>query len=37
MTHQFLLYAEGGTRFVEPSTIAVTKRMPADPSLNLGS
>ena len=32
MAHELLLYAERGTRFVEPSTIAVTKRMPADPS-----
>jgi hypothetical protein len=30
-------YAEGGTRFVEPCSIAVTKSMPTDPCLNLGS
>src|ERR1700683_917213 len=33
--HEFLLYAERRTSFVEPSAITVTQRMPADGSLNL--
>jgi hypothetical protein len=37
MAHEFLLYTERSTRFVEPSAITVAKRVPADPSLNLGS
>src|SRR5271165_3803809 len=37
VTHEFLLYAERRTSLVEPSAVAVTQRMPADGSVNLGT
>ena len=30
MAHQFFLHRDRGTHFIQPSAIAVAKRMPAD-------